>query len=88
MVLGGATNPQAGDVVVFGVQGLSDPIIHRILRFNETLTTKGDHNCVSAPFEEKIPQEALIGKAILRIPMLGWIKLAAVGIWNLIVGRA
>lgn len=88
MVLGSAENAKLGDVVVFGVQGMSDPIIHRTVRDEMTLTTKGDHNCVSASFEQEIPEEALIGKAVLRIPLLGWIKILAVETWKLVIGRA
>ena len=88
MVLANADNAKLGDVVVFGVQGMSDPIIHRIVRDEETLGTKGDHNCVSAAFEESIPRDALIGKAVLRVPLLGWIKILAVDIFRIVTGSA
>lgn len=88
MVLGNAKETERGDVVVFGVQGMSDPIIHRLIRDEATLTTKGDHNCALAPFEEEIPKDALIGKAVLRIPLLGWIKILAVDTLQLITGKA
>jgi len=88
MVLYRPEDIQPGDVVVFGVQGMADPIIHRVVDTNGVLTTKGDHNCASAGFEQDIPQEALVGKAVLRIPLLGWIKIAAVEGLKIITGRA
>jgi signal peptidase I len=89
MVLVGPKNVEVGDVVVFGVQGLSDPVIHRVVALEDgSLTTKGDHNCGLNPFEEHIPNEFLVGKAALRVPYLGWIKLLAVDLFNLILGRA
>ncbi|HSU72558.1 MAG TPA: hypothetical protein VLJ21_01785 [Candidatus Binatia bacterium] len=89
MILIGAKNVQPGDVVVFGVQGMSDPIIHRVVAAgNTSVTTKGDHNCGSASFEHDIPQHALVGKAAVRVPLLGWIKILAVELLNVILGRA
>lgn len=88
MVLYSPKHIQRGDVAVFGVATMKDPIIHRVVRVDETYMTKGDHNCRSDVFEQNIPQEAIVGKAVLRIPYLGWIKIAAVDFLNLILGRA
>ncbi|MBT7903243.1 signal peptidase I [Candidatus Woesearchaeota archaeon] len=72
-----------GDVLVFEA-GKSNPIIHRIVKVNEysdsvesqiTFTTKGDHNPTSSNFEKQISSDFVIGKAVFRIPYLGYIKI-------------
>ena len=70
-----------GDVIVFKSNS-KNPIIHRVIqKWKDSNTyyfqTKGDHNSDSfeAIGETRIPEENVLGKAILRIPMLGWIKI-------------
>ncbi len=70
-----------GDVLVFQA-GKPQPIIHRVVKtFGRNsewrAQTKGDHNSdsVGALGENSISEERLLGKAILRIPYLGWIKI-------------
>jgi hypothetical protein len=68
-----------GDVIVFQ-ENQPDPIIHRVVaRWEEGgkyyYTTKGDHNPGMLPFEYKIPEDRLVGKAVFRIPFLGYIKI-------------
>ncbi len=68
-----------GDVIVFSANQ-PDPIIHRIVaKWEEDgiyyFATKGDHNPGMLPIEYKISEERLIGKAIFRIPGLGYIKI-------------
>ena len=80
MVLSGHGMIQQGDVIVFSIPNRSDPIIHRVIGVTRSdeqqlYKTKGDHNCGSAPFEDNIGQPQIIGKAVLRIPYLGWVKL-------------
>ena len=85
MVLKGkkADNIQIGDVVVFW-SARRDPIIHRIVKKWQDndiyyFQTKGDHNpnSIKSQFldETKISQEQIVGNAILRIPLLGYIKI-------------
>ena len=68
-----------GDVIVY--QGdMPDPIIHRVVKKWQDeegwhFQTKGDHNQGSNYNEEDIKKDKLIGKAIFRIPYLGWIKI-------------
>lgn len=89
MILTRPKNIEIGNVVVFTTASLSDPVIHRvILLANTTVTTRGDHNCGSAPFETDISQDRLIGKASLRVPLLGWIKIGFVNLLNVVTGRA
>jgi signal peptidase I len=86
MVLSGAQNANVGDILVYNAPGFSDPIIHRIVaRRTGTdnkiiLETKGDHNCGQGPYEQSITQDRVLGKAVLRIPWLGWIKIGFVNL--------
>jgi hypothetical protein len=75
-------NLEVGNVLIF--QGSKvQPIIHRIVStWNEDgsrfYQTKGDHNSgiISGTYgEEKIGQERVLGKGIIRIPYLGWLKI-------------
>lgn len=62
-----------GEVIIFNAP-TRYPIIHRIIEENP-IATKGDHNVNQLDFEKNIGADALIGKASLRIPILGWVKL-------------
>ena len=85
MILQSATNLKQGNVIVFMAEGRNDPIIHRLVKINnKSHTTLGDNNCGSiAEFERNIPEEKIIGKALLRIPLLGWIKIFFVDLLQL-----
>ena len=65
-----------GEIIVFN--GNSDnPIIHRIVAKNDgNYQTKGDANTDSSKNigELEISKERVIGKALFRIPFLGWFK--------------
>ena len=85
MVLRGieAEKISAGDVVVF-FSSRKDPIIHRVVGKGEKdgkiyFHTKGDNNEDSirsnALDETKVNEDAVIGKAVLRVPLLGYIKI-------------
>ena len=68
-----------GEVIVFQ-DDKPYPIIHRVvakkLEEGEVyLQTKGDHNPDSGPNDLNITEEQVIGKALFRIPYLGWIKI-------------
>jgi signal peptidase len=68
---------KVGDVIVFN-GGTTNPIIHRLIYANETYTTKGDNYITNkgvGSFEQKIHSDQVLGKAVFRIPYLGWIKL-------------
>lgn len=76
IVLKGSNNFKMGDVIVF--QGNSaNPIIHRIVKIDDYLQTKGDNNPTSfeALGESNISRERLEGKALFKIPLLGWFKI-------------
>jgi hypothetical protein len=69
----GRDKPKIGDVIIFH-SSYTYPLIHRVVDLRP-LSTKGDHNPGQLAAEEDIPQDAVIGKAVARIPLLGWIKL-------------
>jgi len=83
---------KAGDVIVFRNKR-PDPIIHRVINKSEEdgiyyFQTKGDHNSASVKSllldETKIPEDEIIGKAVFRIPYLGWIKISFVWLLEII----
>jgi len=91
MVLSGWTAYEKGDVLVFSTAALYEPIIHRIVKIDARgtdplFTTKGDNNCISMPSEKLIGKERVIGKAVLRIPYLGWIKIGFVSFIQMVRG--
>lgn len=69
----GRDQPEVGDVIIFH-SSYTYPLIHRVVDTNP-LSTKGDHNPTQLVAEKDIPKDAVIGKAVLRVPLLGWIKL-------------
>jgi signal peptidase I len=84
----GRFTPQVGDIIIFAPSFGSTaprPIIHRIVSIdeNKTIQTKGDHNKEQLTFsnnfyntdETIIKEEQIMGKAIFKIPYLGWIKI-------------
>ncbi len=91
MVLVGrdAENIEVGDIIVFR-SSKKDPIIHRVVKKMEDdgiyFQTKGDNNKDSIKSivldETNLREEVIIGKAVLRIPFLGYIKI----IWNKFIG--
>jgi len=89
----GRFKPKVGDVIIFqpNPQSIAPrPIIHRIIKIEETdqgliFQTKGDHNKeqltvsnnIYRTDETQITQDQIIGKAVLKIPYLGWFKIWA-----------
>jgi signal peptidase I len=83
MVVYGRSNLEVGDVIIFEAN-TEHPIIHRIVSIEGgVLETKGDNNDGQLVAEKNISEDALIGKAVFRIPKLGWLKLAFVKITDL-----
>jgi len=90
MVLFG-TKPEKvkiGEVIVF-MAGRPDPIIHRVVDIKNVngtyiFQTKGDKNSgqivTSWLDETNVKQSSIVGKAVFRIPYLGWVKIVAVDI--------
>lgn len=83
-----------GDVIVFW-SAKRDPIIHRVVKTWESggvhyFQTKGDNNpgSLKTPSvdETMISQDSVVGNAVFRIPLLGWVKIIAVKIWDITLG--
>ncbi len=74
----GADEAQVGDVIIFNA-GARYPLIHRLMEAGETYATKGDNYKTNSarqyPGEDKISEDQLIGKALFRVPFVGWAKL-------------
>jgi len=87
-----AENIEVGDVIVFR-GNRKDPIIHRVVdkRQNNSIInfqTKGDNNKDSIKNSQldeiNIREEEIIGKAVIRIPLLGYIKIGFVELLKLL----
>ena len=75
----GADEIKVGDVIIFEA-GSTYPLIHRVIRVNGdgTFSTKGDNyktNSRQLFNEKKISRDQILGKAVFRIPLIGWAKL-------------
>jgi hypothetical protein len=98
IVVWGRFNPKIGDIVIFKPNSDSlapRPIIHRIIAIDDgIIQTKGDHNqgqlIKSNNYyntdETNIQESQLVGKAILKIPYLGWVKIWFVELVKIIFG--
>jgi len=88
IIVWGRFTPKLGDIVIFKPNPESRaprPIIHRIVNINEQgiIQTKGDHNKdqltisnnIYRTDETTIKQSQIIGKAIIKVPYLGWVKI-------------
>ncbi len=75
MILVGVDEVFVGDVLVYNSGTHMYPIIHRIIVLNddETYIIKGDNNNDSDLAAVK--DEQVLGKALYRIPKIGWIKI-------------
>tara|TARA_Y100000310_G_C20262771_1_gene614398 strand:+ start:39 stop:470 length:432 start_codon:yes stop_codon:yes gene_type:complete len=78
-------SPEQGDIIIFEPNPeatAKHPIIHRAIT-TEPLATKGDHNTFQFTKnnnpqnldETDIKESQILGKATLRIPLIGWLKL-------------
>lgn len=88
-------NVEVGDILIF--QGSRpQPLIHRVVKVwdeddQRFYQTKGDHNngmLSGEGGEEKISEDRVYGKGILRVPYLGWVKIIFVDLvrplgWNI-----
>ena len=80
-----------GDLIVFRSSQNNNPIIHRVIKKTYQngvyyITNKGDHNPDSRSDETDIKQDDIIGKAFLRLPYLGWIKIGFTDLINVFRG--
>ena len=73
----GAKNVEVGDVIIFN-GGSRHPLIHRVVEVEEGYSTKGDNyktNSQQLSSEKHIPEEQVVGKALFKVPFIGWVKL-------------
>lgn len=89
MILKSKKDLEVGDIIVFQPPKEREPVIHRIIEINTQngnnyYTTKGDHNCGSSQAEDNLPESAIIGEAVGRVPFLGMIKLAFIKFLQLV----
>ena len=73
----GAGEVEVGDVIIFE-GGSTYPLIHRVVEVGDNYETKGDNyksNSRQLPSEKNISEEQIIGKALFKVPFIGWIKL-------------
>ncbi|MDP2906494.1 MAG: signal peptidase I [Nanoarchaeota archaeon] len=83
-------NIKTGYVIVYEAHPDYPPIIHRVTSKEQEDTTvyfqtKGDNNII--PDREKIPEEKFLGRAVLRIPYLGWVKIGFTKLIETIIGQ-
>src|SRR3989344_5792702 len=73
VIVWGHSSYKQGDIIIFNAN-TQYPIIHRLISALP-FSTKGDHNQGQLSSEKNIPADALLGKAVAKIPLIGWIKL-------------
>jgi len=82
IVLYSAKNIEKGNIIVFLSSVYPEPIIHRVVDVkNDTYLTKGDHNGRSDTYTN---HENVLGRALFKIPYLGWIKIWATSLFNMV----
>jgi len=98
IIVWGRFVPTVGDIIIFQANRDSSaprPIIHRIVNIEDGfIATKGDHNSEQLvkgnnlfnTDETTITQDRIIGKAVMKIPYLGWPKIWLVEGLKLIFG--
>ena len=76
IVIQGTQDIKVGDIVVYDSSLYKYPIIHRVIEISsDGISTKGDNNRIADPWTT--PLDKVRGKAIFRIPFLGWVKVGA-----------
>ena len=73
----GTKNVEVGDVIIFN-GGAQHPLIHRVVEVDGDYATKGDNyktNSRQLNSEKSISEDQLIGKALFKVPFVGWAKL-------------
>lgn len=75
MILGRPGNVSIGDVLVYQSPTHPYPIIHRVTYINGdgSYIIKGDNN--DGPDPAPVQKDQVLGKALYRIPKIGWVKI-------------
>lgn len=81
IIVYGTNNLKVGDIIVFEVPDRKYPIIHRIISMeNGFIRTKGDNNFGEDPESWRTNIDNVYGRELLKIPLLGWVKILFVDI--------
>lgn len=75
-------NVKIGEIIVYSPSNVNGPpIIHRVVAFEKVnnkyyFTTKGDnYRTNQVPDYLPVPEDKVLGRAVFRIPLLGWVKI-------------
>ncbi len=83
LIVMGADEYDVGDVIVYSTSERQYPIIHRVVGKNwTTYSTKGDANSGQLGFETEIQPSQIHGRAVFKVPYLGWLKVKAVELFS------
>ena len=74
VLVSGRGEYEIGDIIVFDANH-EFPLIHRVVEKDPRAGTKGDNNFDQLNIEKEIRDRDILGKAVARIPGLGWAKL-------------
>lgn len=74
IIVKGSKEYEKGDIIIFNA-GTQHPLIHRIVLTDPEISTKGDHNAGQLIYDKNIEPNEIIGKSVIKIPFIGWIKL-------------
>ena len=86
IILKSAKSLEKGDIAVYKISAYSQPIIHRVVNITDSsIVTKGDNVKIVQSFEQNVPKKNIVGKAWIKIPYLGWIKIKAVELYQWIL---
>jgi len=97
IIVWGRFTPKIGDIIIFQPNKESlkqTPIIHRIVKIeNGIMQTKGDHNEAQITLpnsyntdETNITPDQIVGKAVFKIPYLGYVKIWASQLTGKVLG--
>jgi len=83
LIVVGEDEYEVGDVIVYSTSSREYPIIHRVVgKGLVNYETKGDANSGQLAFEEEVRPSQIHGRAVFKIPYLGWLKVKAVELFN------
>jgi signal peptidase I len=73
ILVSGRGKYNVGDIIIFK-SNYQYPLIHRLID-TDPYATKGDKNFDQLDAERSIEDDQVLGKAVVRVPGLGWLKL-------------
>lgn len=83
LVVKGEDDYDVGDIIIYNVNSRPYPIIHRVVGEDiVNYQTKGDANSGQISFEKSVSPKQIQGKAVLRIPYFGWLKVGLMELFN------